>query len=235
MSGHPDTDNDKRQDRMPTYAFRPPFEDLPGALPIFPLPNAIVMPGCHLPLNIFEPRYLEMVFDSLKGTRLIGMIQPEESDREGSPLYRTGTAGRVISFNELPDGRLLVVLSGVCRFDIIEELPSEKPYRRVAVDWSRFMDDYESSPAETALLDRHRLIMILKIYCQRKGFQTDWNILEQIPLALLVNALAGQLPFTAPEKQALVEAVTMEERVSRFIHLLEFDITGNTVADTRFH
>lgn len=134
MSGHSDPDNDKRQDRLPACVFRPPFEDLPGALPIFPLPNAIVMPGCHLPLNIFEPRYLEMVFDCLEDARLIGIIQPEESDREGSPLYHTGTAGRVISFNELPDGRLLVVLSGVCRFDIVEELPSPRTYGRVAVD-----------------------------------------------------------------------------------------------------
>lgn len=204
-------------------------------MPIFPLPNAIVMPGCHLPLNIFEPRYLEMVYDCLKDARLIGMIQPEEADREGSPLYRTGTAGRVISFNELTDGRLLVVLAGVCRFDIIEERSTDKPYRRVVVDWSRFRDDYDNGPAATAPLDRHRLLMILKVYCERKGFRTDWSTVEETPLVLLVNALAGQLPFTPSEKQALVEAVTVEERISRFIHLLEFDITGNTATDARYH
>lgn len=219
---------------MPLPSQTLPFDQLPETLPIFPLANAIVMPGCHLPLNIFEPRYLEMVFDSLKELRLIGMIQPEDSGQERSPLYRTGTAGRVVSFNELPDGRLFIVLSGICRFDIREEIPSDKGYRRVAIDWSRFRGDYMALPEEVHF-DRTRLMSLLKTYFERKGFHIDWTNAEDMPVALLVNALAGQLPFAIPEKQSLIEAVTPEERVSRLIHLLEFDAAANAYADSRLH
>jgi Lon protease-like protein len=214
--------------------FTLPFEQLPETLPIFPLANAIVMPGCHLPLTIFEPRYLEMVFDSIKEARLIGMIQPEESEQDTSPLYRTGTAGRVVSFNELPDERLLIVLSGICRFDIRDEIPSDKPYRKVAVDWSRFRDDYIAMQKEV-FFDRTRLMSLLKTYFERKGFKIDWSNAEEMPVPLLVNALAGQLPFASSEKQALVEAVTAEERISRLIHLLEFDEAANAYSDSRLH
>lgn len=219
---------------MSLSPFRLPFEELPETLPIFPLANAIVMPGCHLPLNIFESRYLEMFFDSLKESRLIGMIQPEESEQDTSPLYRTGTAGRVVSFNELPDERLLIVLSGICRFDIRAEIPSDKPYRRVAVDWSRFRDDYLALQKE-AFFDRTRLMSLLKAYFERKGFQINWSNVEEMPVSLLVNALAGQLPFASSEKQSLVEAVTAEERVSRLIHLLEFDEAANGYSGSRMH
>jgi hypothetical protein len=211
-----------------------PFDQLPEALPIFPLANAIVMPGCHLPLNIFEPRYLDMVFDSLKEARLIGMVQPEDADQDSSPLYRTGTAGRVVSFNELPDGRLLIVLAGICRFDIRAEIPSDKDYRRVVVDWSRFRGDYLAL-SENVTFDRARLMGLLKTYFERKGFQIDWSNADEMPVALLVNALAGQLPFAIPEKQSLIEAVTSEERISRLIHLLEFDAAANSYADSRLH
>lgn len=211
-----------------------PYEQLPATLPIFPLPNAIVMPGCHLPLNIFEPRYLELIFDSLKESRLIGMVQPEQAEEESSPLYRTGTAGRIVAFNELPDGRLLVVLAGLCRFDIREELHTGTQYRRAAVDWSRFQEDYATTQADV-VFDRARLMTLLRTYFDRKGYQIDWSTVEDMPPALLVNALAGQLPFASPEKQALVEAVTSEERISRFIHLLEFDSAGNTLSDATFH
>jgi len=128
---------------MSNKIFMIPFNELPVSLPIFPLPNAIVMPGCYLPLNIFEQRYVEMLLDALKESRLIGMIQPEVADNTASPLYRTGTAGRIVSFNELPDGRFLVVLQGICRFDIVSEISTECAYRRVTVDWSRFHEDYE--------------------------------------------------------------------------------------------
>ncbi len=111
---------------MSTHAFALPFDNLPASLPIFPLPHAVAMPGCQLPLNIFEPRYLNMVFDALGEQRLIGMIQPEfsASDEKKPSLYKTGTAGRITFFNETSDGRLMVVLTGVSRFDIREEIPS---------------------------------------------------------------------------------------------------------------
>ncbi|CAG0947976.1 partial Lon protease 2, partial [Anaerolineae bacterium] len=131
---------------MSAHPFSLPFDQLPASLPIFPLPHAVAMPGCQLPLNIFEPRYLKMVFDALGDQRLIGMVQPELSaaDAKTLALYKTGTAGRITFFNETSDGRLLVVLTGVCRFDIVEEIPTTRGYRRALVDWSRFRCDHEA-------------------------------------------------------------------------------------------
>ena len=219
---------------MSNKIFMIPFNELPVSLPIFPLPNAIVMPGCYLPLNIFEQRYVEMLLDALKESRLIGMIQPEVADNTASPLYRTGTAGRIVSFNELPDGRFLVVLQGICRFDIVAEISTECAYRRVTVDWSRFHEDYELPP-KTSGMNRDRLMDLLKCYFDRRGFKADWPAFEEIPDSLLVNMLAGQLPLAIPEKQALIEAVSPEERISRFIHLLEFEVAGNSSMETRLH
>lgn len=219
---------------MSNKIFMIPFNELPVSLPIFPLPNAIVMPGCYLPLNIFEQRYVEMLLDALKESRLIGMIQPEVADNTASPLYRTGTAGRIVSFNELPDGRFLVVLQGICRFDIVSEISTECAYRRVTVDWSRFHEDYELPP-KTSGMNRDRLMDLLKCYFDRRGFKADWPAFEEIPDSLLVNMLAGQLPLAIPEKQALIEAVSPEERISRFIHLLEFEVAGNSSMETRLH
>jgi len=219
---------------MSNKTFMIPFNELPVSLPIFPLPNAIVMPGCYLPLNIFEQRYVEMLLDALKESRLIGMIQPEVADNSASPLYRTGTAGRIVSFNELPDGRFLVVLQGTCRFDIVSEISTECAYRRVTVDWSRFHEDYEL-PQKTSGINRDRLMDLLKCYFDRRGFKADWPAFEEIPDSLLVNMLAGQLPLAIPEKQALIEAVSPEERISRFIHLLEFEVAGNSSMEARLH
>lgn len=220
---------------MASNPFSLPFERLPTELPIFPLANAIVMPGCQLPLNVFEPRYLNLVFDALGQERLIGMVQPDAPEGDGEePVYKTGTAGRIISFNETQDGRLLIVLSGVCRFDIREELPALRGYRRVVPDWSRFRSDFDL-PAENSHPSRVQLMGLLREYFQRKGFETNWSNLEQVPVALLVNVLTGQLPFNAPERQALVETVTPDERIDKLIHLLEFDVIGFALGDGRQH
>lgn len=219
---------------MASNPFTLPFERLPATLPIFPLPNAVVMPGCQLPLNIFEPRYLNLVFDALGAERLIGMVQPDPLGEGEAPVYRTGTAGRIMSFNETPDGRLLIVLTGVCRFDIAGEIPTTRGYRRAMADWTRFRRDYES-PGDGTGYDRERLMHLLKEYFHRKGFETNWTAVEQMPVPLLINVLAGQLPFDAPERQALVEAVTPEERAAKLINLLEFDVVGTTMADGRRH
>jgi Lon protease-like protein len=219
---------------MAPNSFTLPFERLPPSLPIFPLPNAVVMPGCQLPLNIFEPRYLNMVFDALGAERLIGMVQPDPLAEGDAPVYRTGTAGRIMSFNETQDGRLLIVLTGVCRFDLGEEIPTTRGYRRVMADWSRFRGDYEV-PSDGPAYDRDRLLALLKEYFQRKGFETNWQAVEQMPAPLLVNVLTGQLPFDAPERQALVEAVSPEERAEKLINLLEFEVIGTTMADGTRH
>lgn len=215
--------------------FNLPFEQLPETLPIFPLPNAIVMPGCQLPLNIFEPRYLNMVFDALGAERMIGMVQPDPNDDAppGIGLYQTGTAGRIISFSETQDGRLLVILSGVCRFDIREELESQRGYRRVMADWSRFQGDYEMPPTPT---DPDGVFFtLLRDFFQRKGLDTNWAAMAQMPMPLLVNVLASQLPLDPPERQALIEVVDPEERLTRLTELLEFEVLGNVSGDARRH
>jgi Lon protease-like protein len=219
---------------MASNPFTLPFDRLPATLPIFPLPNAVVMPGCQLPLNIFEPRYLNMVFDALAAERLIGMVQPDPSREAESAVYGTGTAGRIISFSETQDGRLLVVLTGVCRFDIHEEVPTTRGYRRVVADWARFRQDYELSSGSLDN-DRARLLELLREYFQCKSIETNWTAIEQMPMPLLVNILSGQLPFAPPERQALVETVSMEERLAKLIHLLEFDVAGAAFAASRRH
>lgn len=219
---------------MASNPFTLPFERLPSSLPIFPLPDAIVMPRCQLPLNIFEQRYLDMVLDALGSERLIGMVQPDSSSGDEDAVYRTGTAGRIVSFNETSDGRLLIVLTGVCRFDIVEEIPTERAYRRVLADWTRFQRDYET-PNESVGYDRLRLMALLREYFQRKGFETNWTNLEQVPVPLLANVLAGQLPFNPPERQALVETAAPEDIVAKLINLLEFDVVGAMVGDGRQH
>lgn len=219
---------------MAPNPFTLPHNRLPNTLPIFPLANAVVMPGCQLPLNIFEPRYLNMVFDALGAERLIGMVQPDPSGEDDAAVYGTGTAGRVISFNETQDGRLLIVLTGVCRFDIREEIPSPRGYRRAAVDWGRFADDYELAGHDKDY-ERSKLLALLREYFQRKGMETNWSMVEQMPIPLLVNVLTGQLPFDPPERQALVEEVGLRERVVKLINLLEFDVVGTQMADGTRH
>lgn len=219
---------------MASNPFLLPFDRLPASLPIFPLSNAVVMPGSHLPLNIFEPRYLNLVFDALGAERLIGMVQPDPSAGNAARIFRTGTAGRIVSFSETQDGRLLIVLAGVCRFDVVGELPTTRGYRRAIADWSRFEVDFQV-PNEPCEADRLRLWTLLREYFQRKGIGTQWDAIEMMPVSLLVNVLTGQLPLDPPERQALVEAISLEERLASLIRLLEFDLAGTAAGDGTRH
>lgn len=200
-----------------------PFEQLPGTLPIFPLPGAIVMPGSELPLNIFEPRYLNMVSDSLSTHRMIGMIQPKPNARYGRGLCRTGCAGRISQYRETADGRIEIVLSGVCRYDLGEELPTTRGYRLIVPDWSRFRDDYAEH--ERLLRDQQaRLIRTLKRYFEAKQLQTDWNMLERLSTVGLVNSLSMALPLSEQYKQALLETVDPGERLNTFTQMLDSEL-----------
>jgi Lon protease-like protein len=220
---------------MSLNPFTPLFENLPATVPIFPLPNAVNMPGCQLPLNIFEPRYLNMVFDALGTDRLIGMVQPNSGAKatKNVAVYQTGTAGRIVSFSEMPEGRLLIILSGVCRFDIKDEIPTTRGYRRVIADWTRFQGDYHFS--EEIPNDRSRLMSILKEYCRRKGLEIKWDILAQMPLVLLLNFLICHLPFNGLERQALIETVSSEDRWFKLIGFLEFEIAATLLSTTKPH
>jgi Lon protease-like protein len=213
--------------------FAPPFEDLPDTLPIFPLTGTILLPRCRLPLNIFEPRYLAMVEAALGASRVIGMIQPVDSGADVSEpeIYRTGCGGRISSFSETDDGRILLILSGMCRFDVVEELQVETPYRQVRVDWEPYRADFEG--LRSGEVDRDQLFEILRAYFDARGLDTDWEALETTDDENLVNSLVMSCPFEASEKQILLEAPDVGERNRLMTSLMEmatldsFDDSGS--------
>jgi Lon protease-like protein len=206
--------------------FTPKFEDLPAELPLFPLSGALVMPGIQLPLNIFEPRYLSMVFDSLGSHRMIGMIQPRPDNAESdNPLLTTvGTAGRITGFNETHDGRMLIVLTGVCRFALGDELPPLNGYRRTRPDWSPFAVDYQAGELQPQA--QRDLLSALKRYLASQSLEKEWESVERLPGAELVNFLISHLPFRPEEKQGLVESLGIDERSRLVTALLEMMLSA---------
>jgi Lon protease-like protein len=204
-------------------SFEAVFRDLPAVLPVFPLTGVLLLPRGRLPLNIFEPRYLAMIDDALKGDRLIGMVQPRGSG-EPPPLFDTGCAGRIVSYDETDDGRYLIVLSGICRFTIADEFPVERGYRRVQANWSRFKADLDEE--ECPNLDRAKLVALLQTYFQRQGLSANWEAIESTPDERLVTSLAMICPFEACEKQALLEAPDLAERAEIMIKILAMSAAG---------
>ena len=207
--------------------YRKPSE-LPVAIPVFPLGGALLFPRAVLPLNIFEPRYLAMVDAALVGHRLIGMIQPAgivTPVADSPDLAEVGCAGRITGFQETEDGRYLIALTGIARFRVREEIRHEGPYRIVRADWEAFANDLVREPAldEAA---RQRLIGALKSYLERGAMKADWSAVEEAPLDTLINSLSAGCPFTNPEKQALLEAHTLEDRCTALITLLEMERPG---------
>jgi len=197
--------------------------DLPPTLPVFPLQGALLLPGGQLPLNIFEPRYRAMIEDAMASARLIGMIQPKVKERiapdDAPGLYKTGCVGKITSFTETSDGRYLINLTGVCRFDVARELPPMRGYRRVEPDWSAHLGDFE--PAAESAFDRPALIAALKSYLARNEFAADWKAVEGTCTSDLVVLLAAMCPFNAIEKQALLEAPDAAARGRVLISLLD--------------
>ncbi|MGH6959770.1 MAG: LON peptidase substrate-binding domain-containing protein [Dongiaceae bacterium] len=204
--------------------FDPSFESLPVTLPIFPLAGALLLPRGRLPLNIFEPRYIAMTRDALSSERLIGMIQPTEDETSERPpaVYPTGCAGRIIQFAETDDGRYLITLAGLCRFDVIREVPSLGGYRRVVPDFNRYRVDMES--ATGGAVDRDRLIKLLKPYLAFNKISVDWKAVATTEDDKLVTSLAMVCPFEPNEKQALLEAATLADRGNVMIALLELAV-----------
>jgi len=209
------------------------IEELPQTLPIFPLTGALLLPRGHLPLNIFEPRYLAMVDSALSTTRLIGMIQPvEPEDKVLKPkLSAVGCAGRIVSYRETEDGRFLITLLGVCRFRAVEELTTVTPYRQLRADYSGYLGDMAApSPEE---FPRDRLATALREYLSRRDLKADWGSVMSAPADVLVNALAMLCPFEPAEKQALLEAPGWSERIDTLVALLEMagepDTNGQSI------
>lgn len=207
---------------MSTFGFRKP-EDLPQTLALFPLDGVILFPRSVLSLNVFEPRYLNLVDDSLGGERLIGIIQPAAGeDGESVPqLADVGAVGRITAFSETDDGRYLITLTGVCRFDFEQELETDTPYRQALVNYEPFAGDFRQ--ASDSGIDRAPLIASLKRYAQLHGFNVDWNSVEQAPTETVINVAAQLCPFDAAAKQALLEAVSLEERAQALVALVEWD------------
>lgn len=206
---------------MTRTPFFPKFSDLPPALPLFPLAGAVVMPGVQLPLNIFEPRYLNMVADALASNHLIGMIQPtSETLMDDVPaLHRVGCAGRITSYSETPDGRIILVLTGVCRFQVMREIEEHNGYRRAQVDWERFTVDYHGD--EQRIPDRPGFLSSLKTYCQLHGVEIPWDDIEKLADQELTNLLCAHLPLSPEDKQALIETLPTPERAVLMRGLLD--------------
>jgi hypothetical protein len=206
------------------------YSDLPKSLPLFPLTGVVLLPRGHLPLNVFEPRYLEMVDYALRGERLIGMIQPVESEESVlSPrLSQVGCAGKIASFQETGDNRYLISLAGICRFRLTGELEAGTPWRTGLCDFAPFAGDL-AQPGEEDF-PRERLLAALKSYLTTRDMKADWKSVMTAPGEALINALAMMCPFGPVEKQALLEAQSFQERASTLMALLEIGgDTGSTV------
>lgn len=200
--------------------------DLPEALAIFPLPSALLFPRWQLPLNVFEPRYLNMIDDAMAGSRMIGMVQSRQQEGEKPPIYNIGCAGRITSYSETGDGRYLISLTGICRYKIGEEFAVTTPYRQVRPEWDEYLPDLRRAD-DTHLPSRDMLMTALHDYVARNEMEADWSAVEGAPLETLVNALCAGCPFSATEKQALLEAPTVIERADTLICLLSMDMPGN--------
>ena len=202
--------------------------DLPATIAIFPLDGAILLPGAVLPLQIFEPRYLNMVDDAMAGDRLIGMIQTRPGtprhpiDRVRPRLARVGCVGRITSYAETGDGKYLIALSGVCRFAAGEELDAQAPYRRLRVDFAPFEADLDADD-ETLEFERPPFMALLERYLERRGLGVEWDAVGAAPAPALINSLCMALPFQPMEKQALLEAPGLEERRAALAALLAID------------
>jgi len=199
--------------------------DLPQVIPVFPLDGALLLPGGDLPLQIFEPRYLNMVDDVMGGDRIIGMIQTRPGgDRARPRLAAVGCAGRITSFAETSDGRYLITLTGVCRFAPGDELALRMPYRQVRADYGAFEGDLSrDEDAVAAKGERERFARALKAYLNRRELDIDWETASSAPLESLVNSLSMGLPFDPQEKQALLQAADLPARFDVLTTLLEID------------
>ena len=200
--------------------------ELPQVIPVFPLPGSILLARGQLPLNVFEPRYLNMVDDAMAGDRVIGLIQPIGGLGVQPPLARVGCAGRITSFNETSDGRYLITLTGICRFNVTGELQVKTPYRQVRADFAPFEADLHA-PDPAADFDRHGFLDALRPYLEHRGLNVDWDTAEAAPQEALINSLAMALPFEAPEKQALLEAQTLDARAAALTALLRIEAAAN--------
>ena len=202
---------------------------LPNKISIFPLSNFIIFPQTTVPLNIFEPRYIKMIDDSMKNDRIIGMIQQKKQKKDIAELYSVGCAGKIISFNESDDGRYLIVLNGISRFKILKEINNNKPYRECEVNFDKYNKDIKKDHNEIKFSDLELIFRNLKSLFKKKGYIVTWKELEKQSLDQAINTLAMASPFSREEKQILLETIDVNNRKTELEKIL------NTYVSDDFH
>ena len=194
---------------------------LPKTISIFPLSNFIFFPQTTVPLNIFEPRYIQMVDDAMKANRIIGMVQPKKTNQTIPILYNVGCAGKITSFNETEDGRYLIVLDGISRFKILEELNNDKIYRECKVNFDKFSNDTNNQKEEIKFSDLELIFKNLKSLFNKQGYTINWKELEKQSLDQTINTLSMASPFSLEEKQVLLETANLKERKKKLEEILK--------------
>ena len=213
--------------------FDPEVDQLPARIPIFPLPSALLLPGGQLPLNIFEPRYIQMVKDTLATNhRLIVMTLPLPEKSNGSEIYKLACAGKLISFEETLDGRFLISLSGIMRCRLLDTLEEKGGYRRMKVDFTDYLDDMRPNDIK---IERNGFFKTLRSYFDMKGLSADWKAIEKCEDEKLITTLAMLCPFSDAEKQTLMEANSLNERAKLMKVILEMSIFGSGDQNVKKH
>ena len=209
------------------------INELPKKISVFPLNNFIIFPKTTVPLNIFEPRYIDMIDDSMKSNKLIGMIQPKKIIKESTTpiLHKIGCLGKITSFKETEDRRYLIELKGLIRFEVISEIKTSKKYREYMIDFNRFNHDLNDNKEQLKFSDLELIFKNLKTLFEKRGFIINWKELEQQSLDETINALAMASPFTLEEKQILLEAENLNIRKNKIAEILStytYDVFNNT-------
>ena len=210
------------------------LQDLPKKIPVFPLSNFIIFPKTTVPLNIFEPRYIQMIDDSMKSNRYIGMIQPKKSgDLKKPDLHKVGCIGKITSFNETEDGRYLIVLNGVCRYEVINEISSDKLYRECEIEFKNFSKDLMEQKEQIKFSELKQVFNKLKNLFEQQGYQINWKDLENQSVEQTINTLSMASPFTLEEKQILLDTENLKERKNKLEEILmtyaNYSLTNKTI------
>ena len=213
---------------MVKYKFENNIKDLPGIIPIFPLNNVLLLPRCKLPLNLFEDRYLHMFDHALSTQRIIGMIQPNEKDsvKNGPNLYEIGCAGKIVAFSQTNDNRYEIVLNGLCRFKVIKETNLLLGFRQAKVSWKFYKHDLDSH-SNSNISKRAEFEDKLKHYLKKINIDADWQAIEASSDEDLVNSISMSCPFNKIEKQALLESISIQDRMNVLTSLLDMSINEN--------
>ncbi len=211
--------------------------ELPALFPVFPLAGVLLLPRGELPLNIFEPRYIAMIDDALRGARLIGMIQPDPegpAETAAPALCSTGCTGRITQFAETGDGRYVITLTGIARFKVVEEIAALTPYRQCRADFGPFLIDFRPRAGEDRV-DRGSVLRTLRDYAETNRLQIDWNSINSAPNEVLVNVLSMMSPCSPKEKQALLEAQDLKGRADVLVAITEMELARGRNASTPLH